>query len=229
MKRIFATIAAMTVGAAFAGSAMAQDVTVEYSAFLSKHIDRVNQVEQIKEERFRKYRVDERRPRETVFHDARWRFDDVQWTGETLIPELEDYTVSNLLKAMIKRNLDRLPEDERDPIRVMVNSIKVTNHSVAVLNGVGNYVEGTMERLADDGSVKESVSFTANLVVDFTLDQDYAGEKFAFAEIHRSSRVGPTLSYFVKEGLERLYPEHKDKITGPILVTYRDPQTRLIQ
>ena len=69
---------------------------------------------------------------------------------------------------------------------------------------------GSIERLDPaTGMVLEQHDITADFIASYTVDPNYRGSDFVFLELDAEIRVAPTLAWFVKESLERLYPDAK--------------------
>lgn len=220
IRKISAFIAAMTIAGAWIGTASAAEVDVTLSPNLQEVVDSVNSTEQNREELFRRNRDDQLNPLRTERRLARSRFVDTRWAGEELIDNVNDFTVQNLLKALVNSNLEFAGlGDTTDRFRVELDRLKIKNYSVARVKGVSDYAVGRISRIdGNTGNVIESADITANLVIDFTSDYNYDGPDLAFADTDPDRRVGPTLAYFVKRGMEKLYPD--TKFRGPVVVTF---------
>lgn len=231
---IAGTIAAAAVITAASAQEIAPEtkgysISVSYSDFLSRNLDRINRVEQIREERFREDRFDERSFREAgTQRFAESKTAGTVWAGETLIPDLDNFTATNLLKAMTAVNVNRAAPDFSGEIRIYLESLKVDDHSVAVMQAASSWAMGTIALHHSGGEVDGPYDVTANLVVDPTVDRSYEGPKFAFAETDENTRVGPTLAYFVEQALEKAWPERSQGIHGPVIVRISEPNERLI-
>ncbi len=192
-------------------------VSVNYSDSLQGVIEKVNDVEQEREMYFREYRDDQRHPVRTVRRFARIHFPNVKWAGETMVPDLENYTVDALLGAMIAENLkNAAPANYNNSVRVTIKRLKVANHSVARLRSSHSYAVGTVDEVSPAGQVVRSFKVSANLSPNFTNDPNYDGPDFAFEDTDEVNRVGPVLAQFAEDCVEKLFPG--EKVAGPILV-----------
>ena len=206
------------VGSMIATSAMAADVEVGFSAKLGEKMGSINRVEQDKEERFRR-KLDDGNI--TSVRSARranvTRFANVAWAGETLIPDLNDYSVKNLTAALVNESLNRAGMGNLDgTIRLNIDQLRVSNHPVAYLTAADSYVIGTLQHLDKDGNVLKSTRVSANLVYNRTVDHNYKGPDYAFSTTDPFNRVGPALARFVQKGLENLFGD--EDFAGPIVI-----------
>ncbi len=200
-----------------AGSARAQAQTeteagvavqVSFSPALQKQIARIDNVERIREARFRKHRHYDRSQASSPRRFAASRYRDVAWANELLIPDAAAYGVENLLAALVRESLKRADADPGGAIiRIRLDKLRVRNHAVSVASGSNNFAAGEIS-LVDPatGEVLRSLDLGANLVTRPTVDLGYRGPDFAFEDTDPDRRVGPVLAYFVKKGLEGLYP-----------------------
>ncbi len=204
-------------------------VEVSYDAPLADKVETIDRAEQRLEERFRKNRYYARSFREAgVLRNTKTRFARVRWANEQLIENVEDYTLDNLIAAITRYNLRRALPDFAGTVRYRIRSIKVDNHDVALLRGVSSYVLGSIEVVDAKGSVVgRADDISANLVVDYTVDNAYSGPKLAFAETDEHNRVGPTIAYFVKKALSAVWPDHRKDFVGPIIVRIAGPNEHI--
>lgn len=222
MPNIYKTLAAaliIAVGTFAAFPAFAADVEVEFSSKLERNMATLNSLEQQKEERFRQNLDDSSR---SVASSARrfnkTRFSEVAWAGETLIPDLGNYSVENLTIALVKETLNRAGMgDLEGSIRLTIQRLKVANHSLSFLRGSDTYVIGTLEHLDSNGRVLSSTKVSANLVIGFTANNAYQGPNYAFSSTDPANRVGPALARFVQKGLENLFSGQE--FVGPIVIS----------
>jgi hypothetical protein len=200
----------MTAGLASAQpeTEAAIEVQVSLSATLQKQISRIDRNERIREARFRKHRHYDSSAATSPRRFARARYRDVAWANELLISDAADYGVENLLAALVRESLSRADTDPGGAIiRIRLDKLQVKNHSVAVTGGSTNFAAGEI-LLVDpaSGEVLRSLDLRAVLVTYPTVDLGYQGPDFAFEDSDPDRRVGPVLAYFVKKGLEGLYP-----------------------
>lgn len=221
MPKFFNILAAgliLAVGSFASQGALAADVEVDFSSKLTRNMGSLNQMEQKYEEFFRKYYTTYRTS--TVQAAAKFnssRFENVNWAGEELIPNLADFTVANLTVALVTESLDRAGMGNLDgTIRVTIERLKVSNHSLSMLRSGDSYVIGRFELLNDSGAVVRSAKISTNLVYDSSVDVNYQGPDYAFYTSDAANRVGPTLARFVEKGLEALF--EGQTFTGVVLI-----------
>lgn len=203
---IFAVASALA-GPAGAGAA---EVEIVFSPKLESLRARINRVEQRREDRFRRHTSDLaiRRTRSILANST---FSATRWAGAELIPEVADYTIGNLTRAIVEANLRREGIDAPgERIRIELDWIGVDGYSIAALDREMSFVRGTVSRIdTGTGRVIASAVLNVNLVLYTTLDTSYDGPEFAFAETDANGRIGPALAYFAKRGLEKVFPDHK--------------------
>ncbi|GEQ97768.1 hypothetical protein JCM17844_14050 [Iodidimonas gelatinilytica] len=210
-------------------TAPAYKLDIEFSGKLLKRMKVINRVERIREERFRKSLVDEPGMRSSLQSQGVSLFRDVEWAGERLIPDLHGYTVEALVRGMMARNLARAVPDFAGEIRLKLDRIKVDNHPVAYLRASHSYVVGKLEVRDADGHKIFEDKMTFPLVADFSLDSNYDGPRFAFAQTDESNRVGPVLAHFVEKALERVWPDQEEAIVGPVIIRLAGPDVSTIR
>lgn len=199
-------------------------VGAAFSKAVERRMSSIDAQEQRREKEFRKDRNYGNSFREAgVFRFAESQTEGTRWAGETLLPEIEDFTVANLVRALTVDNLARAVPDFRGTISYDIRRLKVANHPVAILQGISSYASGRIVVTAADGTLIADEKVTANLVVDPTVDRSYQGPKYAFRETEENLRVGPTLAYFVEKALERVWPEQADAIHGPVIIRISGP------
>ncbi|RMF16195.1 MAG: hypothetical protein D6757_03155 [Alphaproteobacteria bacterium] len=200
-------------------------VEVTYGQPLADKVAAIDAIEQMLEQRFRNNRYYARSYREAgILRNTRTRFAKVKWANELLIPDVKDYTLNHLIAAVTRYELDRALPDFEGTVRYHIKALKVDNHDVALLRGASSYVIGSVEvRDAKGNLVGKADDISANLVVDYTVDNSYSGPKLAFAETDEHNRVGPTVAWSVKKALSKVWPEHKKDFVGPIIVRISGP------
>ncbi len=204
-------------------------VEVDFSKRLNRVMGAINRVERIREERFRMNRMDDAPSTRSVQRFARSETAGTRWAGETLIPDLADYTVENLVRAFTLANLERAVPDFRGRIRYKIERIKIDDHSVAAIVGATTFVKGKIVVRNAEGRKLFEKKIVANFVLRETLDRKYQGPGFAFAESDASDRVGPALATFVERALEAAWPEKADLIEGPIIIRLSGPNAISIE
>lgn len=204
-------------------------VEVTFSKSLERRMASINALEQRLEERFRQSRHYARSPRDAGSQRyAESRTSGTQWAGERLVGDVSDFTLDNLVKAMVAYNVDRAAPDFSGRIEIEIDALKLTNPSIAYLESFQSYAEGRVKVTDADGNVLFDKEVRTNLVINSTVDASYDGPELAFAETDPSRRVGPTLAYFVERALERVWPAQKSDIVGPVIIRVSGPNERVI-
>ena len=197
-------------------------VDVSFSDNLQARMASINSLEQRLEARFRENRHYAKSPRDAGSQRfAESRTAGTEWAGERLIGDVSDFTLDNLVKALVAYNVNRAAPEFGGRIEIGIDELKLTNPSIAFLESFQSYAEGRVKVTDADGNVLFDENVRTNLVVDSTVDTSYGGPELAFAETDPSQRVGPALAYFVERALERAWPELKSDIVGPVTLTWR--------
>lgn len=192
-------------------------VEVRFSNYLADKLADIDRIERARERRFRKYRDVQRTTTRSLRQFTENRFPGVKWANENLVEDIDAYGVESLLGAMLRENLDRaVPGGVDGTIRVTLERLHVSNHSLATLSGATTYAQGTIERLDSSGTVIESHKVSASMSPHFTTDPGYDGPDFAFVDTDAANRMGPIMAEFAKASLGKLWPG--SDFADPVLV-----------
>ena len=221
MPRLFSTLAAvavLVVGALLGTPVFAADVEVSFSSRIDRNMAAINRTEQKREAYFREfYDAYQSNRVASVKKFNVSRLQNVKWAGQSLIPNIADFTMENLTVALVSESLERAGmADLEGTIRLDIQRLKVSRYSVSALRGNDTFVIGTIAHLDNAGNVLKSVKISTNLVVDRSVDTRYQGPDFAFFTQDSATRVGPALARFIEKGLESLF-EGK-KFTGVVMI-----------
>ncbi len=218
----------LTVGLGLAAPvvASAAQVDVVLGPSLAGTVSRIDQVERRNEQEFREHRAYEgldKRSERAVSADS--VLSQVEWANEALIPDAGQYGLESLIRALVTESLARAGMQSYDKtLRVTLNELGVTNHSVAPLRSASNFATGRVEEIDPaTGKSLRAVDVVSNLVVNSTADRSYAGRDFAFDDTDPSRRVGPSVAYFVTSGLRQLFPDQTFPKVVTVLFGDRDP------
>ena len=221
MPRLFSTLAAvavLAVGALLGTPVFAADVEGNFSSRIDRNMAAINRIEQTREAYFREfYDAYQSNRVASVKKFNISRLENVKWAGQSLIPNIADFTMENLTVALVSESLERAGmADLEGTIRLDIQRLKVSRYSVSALRGNDTFVIGTIAHLDNAGNVLKSVKISTNLVVDRSVDTRYQGPDFAFFTQDSATRVGPALARFIEKGLESLF-EGK-KFTGVVMI-----------
>ena len=221
MPRLFSTLAAvavLAVGALLGTPVFAADVEVNFSSRIDRNMAAINRIEQTREAYFREfYDAYQSNRVASVKKFNISRLENVKWAGQSLIPNIADFTMENLTVSLVSESLERAGmADLEGTIRLDIQRLKVSRYSVSALRGNDTFVIGTIAHLDNAGNVLKSVKISTNLVVDRSVDPRYQGPDFAFFTQDSATRVGPALARFIEKGLESLF-EGK-KFTGVVMI-----------
>lgn len=204
-------------------------VEVTFSDNLEQRMASINALEQRLEARFRENRHYARSPRGAGSQRfAKNRTVGTEWAGERLIGDVSDFTLDNLVKALVAYNVNRAAPDFAGRIEIHIDGLKLTNPAIAFLESFQSHAEGRVKVTDADGNVLFDEKVRTNLVIDSTVDPSYDGPELAFGETDPSQRVGPTLAYFVERALERTWPERSREFVGPVIIRVSGPNERVI-
>jgi len=221
---LIGTVACMIVAATGAGAITAAPhetiVKVVLVDPVAEIAPKINAIEQQREKAFRRYFTD-RRDRRLSDPLPAARRSRANWAGAELIPRLADYTIGKLTSAIARHDLKIAGIDSPgEVLRITISRIGVATYPLSAVDREKAFVEGRLQRLdADSGKVIAETRLIANLVPFTTFDNAYSGPDYAFPTEDARRRIGPALAYFVKVGLERLYPGHA--FPRPVIVTRR--------
>lgn len=203
-------------------------VHVTFSDEIESRMDSINSVEQRFEQRFRQHRYDAQSRRLAgTQRFASINTEGTEWAGERLIGEVSEFTLENLVKAMVAYNVNLVVPDFRGDIEVRVNLLKLSNATTAYLDSSHSYALGRFKVTTSDGNIVFDDKVSANLLIDQTVNPSFDGPELAFVETDPSKRVGPTLAYFVRQALRQAWPEHKDAFAGPVIIRVSQSNERL--
>jgi hypothetical protein len=204
-------------------------VEVTFSDDLQQRMASINSLEQRLEERFRQSRHYARSPRDAGSQRfAKNRTAGTEWAGERLIGNASDFTLENLVKALVAYNVSRAVPDFAGRIEIEIDALKLTNPAIAFLESSQSYAEGHVKVTDATGNVLFDKDVRTNLVINSTVATSHGGPELAFAETDPSQRVGPTLAYFVERALQRAWPAQKSEIVGPVIVRVSGPNELVI-
>lgn len=227
----------LAAGALIAGSAGAQivppvsgyTIEVEFASALERRMASINATEQRLEAEFRDRRHDRDIGREAgTQRFAAERTAGTEWAGERLIEAASDFTLDNLVRALVAYSVNRAAPEFRGRVEVRIDRLQVTDSPVAYLSSPQSFAVGTITVTSADGTVLADQRIRVNLVVDPTVDPSYDGPELAFGESDPVRRVGPTLAQFIERGLEMAWPDRADAIAGPVVVRVTGPNERWI-
>ncbi|MDT8450803.1 MAG: hypothetical protein RQ847_11605 [Wenzhouxiangellaceae bacterium] len=204
-------------------------VDVTFSKGLERRMASINNLEQNFEEQFRQSRQD----RQSFPTTGTQRFSETEtsgteWAGDRLIGDPSAFTLENLVKAMAAYNVNRAAPDFRGRVEFDIRELKLTNSPIASLESFQSYAAGRVKVTDAAGNVVYDGKVRANLVRQPTVDRSYSGPELAFLETDPTKRVGPVLANFVERSLERVWPDRKEEIAGPVIIRVSEPNERVV-
>ena len=199
-----------------AASAAQIDVSVSFDEKLQRHIDRLNVLEKRREVYFRKHRGERRHGPPPRL--ARSRYGNIEYGVERLIPDVNDFSIENVIRRAVQRNLG-LMELKNTPVRVTVHieDVTIQNSPLARLSSFNTYMKGKMELFDSKGMSMGAVDITRNLFHNRSVDRYYDGPEYAFLAESAIVRIAPIALEFVERALERLYKN--EDVPGVIFIS----------
>ncbi len=147
----------------------------------------------------------------------------IRWASKRLIPDVDRYSVTNMIAAITRYEIARAFPRFRGYVRVVIEEMKIARHPVAYLRGKASYIRGSMEVVDYGGHTLGRFSgMTTRRGLAYTLDPTYDGPGLLFPEEDLAIRAGPTVALFVARMMERIWPHRADRFAGPVL--YRGSQ-----
>ncbi|RMF74868.1 MAG: hypothetical protein D6740_01700 [Alphaproteobacteria bacterium] len=141
-----------------------------------------------------------------------------RWAGKRLIPDLDRYSLKNLIAAMTRYEIARAFPQFRGYVRFVIEEMKIARHPVAYLRGSASYIRGSVEVVDYGGHTLGRFSgVSTRQGLEYTVDPTYDGPGLLFPEEDLATRVGPTLALFVTRVMKRIWPHRADRFAGPVL------------
>ncbi len=140
------------------------------------------------------------------------------WAGKRLIPDADEYSVKNLISAMVRYQIRRIIPDFRGYVRIVIDEMRVANHPVAYLRAGASYVRGSVEVVDYKGHTLGRLSADSGAArIGYTVDPYYGGPDLLFPDEDVSTRVGPSLALFVARSFARIWPDKAEQLAAPLL------------
>ncbi len=142
----------------------------------------------------------------------------ISWAGMRLIPDVDRYSVVNMIAAVTRYEIARAFPRFRGYVRFVIDEMKIARHPVAYLRGTASYIRGSVEVVDYGGHTLGRFSgLTTRSGLSYTVDPTYDGPGLLFPEEDLAVRVGPTVALFVARMMERIWPHRADRFVGPVL------------
>ena len=178
-------------------------INISYSENLKRAIPAIDRSEIQSEITFRKYRTYVYPPKVSKLADY-----DINWANEMLIPEISEFSTSNLLTAIVRKNMEFAGlNDLAGSISIKINRLKICDHSVAILRGSNTFVMGSINYLDSGGRVRSQPVTVSSLIIKKIFSKSFQGSDLAYFETDEYRRIGPALAYFVYKALKKTFPE----------------------
>lgn len=183
------------------------DVEVTFSDYLASKMDRINAIDEQREAVFREFRTEGTRT--GIQPNARLnrgRFAGTQWAHERLFPNLEDYTIPGLIKAMMERGIKEADPDFKGSVQLEIDKLRVQSFSLAALRGPNTQMSGDVTVLDAAGNVLQQHYIWTAIVPRYTAARSYDGPDYAYRAAALNTRIGPIAAEFTEKALRTLYP-----------------------
>ena len=142
----------------------------------------------------------------------------IHWAGKRLIPDVDRYSLTNMIAAITRYEIARAFPRFRGYVRFVIEEMKIARHPVAYLRGTASYIRGSVEVVDYGGHTLGRFSgITARSGLSYTVDPTYDGPGLLFPEEDLAIRVGPTVALFVTRMMTRIWPYRADRFAGPVL------------
>ncbi len=205
ITRLIAAFLSLLIGS----SAVLADVEVTFSDYLVGKMDRINAIDGQREAVFREFRTEGTRT--AIPSNARLnrsRFAGTEWANERLFPELEDYNLPALIKAMMERGIKEADPAFDGTVQVKIDKLRIQFFSLAALRGPNTQMSGDVEVLDAAGNVVKQNHIWAAIVPRYTAARGYDGPDYAYRTAALNTRVGPIAAEFTEKALRTLYPDY---------------------
>ncbi len=147
----------------------------------------------------------------------------IHWAGKRLIPDVDRYSLTNMIAAITRYEIARAFPRFRGYVRFVIEEMKIARHPVAYLRGTASYIRGSVEVVDYGGHTLGRLSgIAARSGLSYTVDPTYDEPGLLFPEEDLALRVGPTVALFVTRMMMRIWPHRADRFAGPVL--YRGDQ-----
>lgn len=197
------------------------DVKVTFSNYLNKKMDVINRIEVSRESKFRENQVEGPNGNTvgvtTTFYKNRFRH--VKWGNEKLIPNMADYTVENLITAMMEQGMREAAPDFDGEVKLHIERLNVNNFAAGAIRSknVPTRMRGWVSVYDAAGNlVKEEKVSSIAYNVNVTFVRDYDGRGYMYQSSAADTRVGPVAAEFTEKALKKIFPEYNAQ--GAVLV-----------
>jgi len=209
-KHIQAPLAAMVIGVASLlapAAPVSADVEIVFSDYLQDKMSRISLLDKKREEVFRQFRTDG--TRSSISSRAslnRSRFSRTEWANERLIPDIDNYDVPSLIRAMMERGIQEADPDFDGKVITTIETLKVASFPHTALNSFNTRIAGNIQMLDAAGNLVAEHDISAYLVPKYTGSRHYTGPEYAYRSGALSTRVGPIAAEFTEKALEKMFP-----------------------
>lgn len=212
-------ITTMLAGIGAPQIANAADVDVKFSQRIQESLPRLDRIEKTREVYFRKYREEGANRRPNSVRNIS-RFSGTEFGAERLIPEVDDFNITALTKAMASHGLKQAKShDDANKLVVEIEEFFAANYSLAKFSSFNTRMKGTVSLVDPSGKVIASEDVSTVILPQFTGTTSYTGDQYAFMRQSMNVRMAPILATFIEKGIEGLYPDAD--VPGPIFLRQR--------
>lgn len=201
------------------GTPAMADVIVKFSPRLQDNLSRIDRIEKQREIYFRDHREEgvglaAARSLNTS------RFSKTEFGNERVIPDVENFSVTALVEAMAEHDLSAVSGWSKEHTLVVeIDEFYASDYSLAAFRSFNTRMKGRLSVQDASGAVVASADVATALVPQWSVDWSYTGSEYAYLAQSQHVRFGPMLAYFLKRGIEKLYPDAD--VPGPIFLRRR--------
>ncbi|PCI62442.1 MAG: hypothetical protein COB37_06945 [Kordiimonadales bacterium] len=213
---VAAPLALLLAASSVPASAADVVVDVSFSEDIAKGMQSINSLEKRREKFFRRNYGEARNSGFSKIGRSRYKY--AEFAGERLIPNLDDFTLENIIRRTVQHDIAVMDLPNKPArISVTLTRMKVSNYSLARFKSFSSVMTGTVTSFDASGAQVGSTNLTWEFLPRYTQDVRYKGSEYVYLEESIGVRIAPLTTGFIERALERLYPE--SDAPGTIILT----------
>ncbi len=216
LSKLFTLIVAM-VGFGLPQMAAAADVEVKFSPRIQENLSRLDRIEKKREVFFRKYREEGANRIPNNIRNVS-RFSNTEFGTERLIPDVEDFNITALVKAMASHDLAQAKShNDANRLVVEIDEFYASKYSLAKFKSFNTRMSGSVSLVDAAGKTIATEAVSTVVLPQYSGARSYSGSEYAFLRQSMDVRIAPILATFIEKGIQGLYPDAD--VPGPIFLT----------